>query len=151
MKILVVCLGNICRSPMAHGILENLVKIENLDWEIDSAGTESFHVGEPPHPSSRQVCLENGIDLSNQCARKFVKSDVDKFDKIYAMANDVFSEMKQIAGNKFDASKMHLFLEELYPGEKKSVTDPWYGGHDGYYAVFNEIERCCKQIVERYK
>lgn len=150
MKILMVCLGNICRSPIAEGILKEYIHQYKLPWIVDSAGTESYHVGEPPHPHSQRVCIENGIDISKQRATKFYHSEMEKYDKIYAMSVDVFDEIRQICGKKFDENKVDLFLNELYPGENRSVKDPWYGELDGYYDVYDEIEKGCKAIVDRY-
>lgn len=151
MKILFVCLGNICRSPIAEGVMKDLVKKNHLNWYVESAGTESYHIGKPPHQHSQEVCKENGIDISVQRARKFVKEDIERFDRIYALATDVLDEMKHIAGHQMDDEKVMLFLEELYPQQQKSVTDPWYGTREGYYPVFEEIKKCCEVIVAKYK
>jgi protein-tyrosine phosphatase len=149
MKILMVCLGNICRSPIAEGIMQSLSEKQNLGWQIDSAGTESFHIGEPPHPHSQKVCLEQGIDISKQRAAKFYHSAMENYDKIYAMAEDVLQEIKEISGSKFDENKVELFLQALYPNERRSVTDPWYGGLEGYYEVYEEIRKGCEAIVNK--
>jgi protein-tyrosine phosphatase len=151
MKILFVCLGNICRSPIAEGVMKHFVGEAFLDWEIDSAATNSYHIGEPPHKHSQQVCLEHGIDISGQRARRFSHTDFDKYDKIYAMATDVLDEIKDLSGHYFNDRKVQLFLNEMYPGENKSVTDPWYGTLEGYYPVFDQIQDCCKIILDRYK
>ncbi len=99
MKILMVCLGNICRSPLAEGILQDKAFKAGLTWSIESAGTNSYHTGEPPHPLSQKVAKLNGIDISKQRARRFTAADFDVYDKIYALADDVMDEMKRIAGN----------------------------------------------------
>ena len=127
MKILMVCLGNICRSPLAQGILKHKAKKAGLDWEVDSAGTNGYHIGEPPHQLSQKVAKLNGIDICNQRSRQLVKEDFDRYDKIYAMAEDVMDDMKAIAKEKYDPSKVDLFLNELYPGKNRIVPDPWYG------------------------
>lgn len=150
MKILMVCLGNICRSPIAEGILKDYIRQHHLPWIVDSAGTESYHIGEPPHPHSQRVCREKGIDISGQRATKFYYSEMGKYDKIYAMATDVYDELKAICGKKFDEQKVDLFLNVLYPGENRSVKDPWYGELEGYYEVFDEIDNGCKAILHRY-
>src|SRR5262249_11210436 len=137
MKILMVCLGNICRSPMAEGILYDKVKKAGLNWKVDSAGTNGYHINERPHRLSQKVAKMNGIDISQQLSREFVKEDFDRFDKIYAMASDVIDEMKYIAGNKFDRSKVDLLLNELYPGENADIPDPWFGTEPGYHQVFD--------------
>jgi protein-tyrosine phosphatase len=151
MKILFVCLGNICRSPIAEGVLQHLIETMPLDWQTDSAGTEFFHVGGEPHQFSQQVCRENGIDISQQKARQFTRQDMDRFDKIYVMATDVYKNLREIAGDSFDAYKVDFFLNELYPGENRSVTDPWYGGLEGYYPVYDEIRKGCEAIVKKYQ
>src|SRR6476620_1683490 len=109
MKILMVCLGNICRSPLAEGILEHKARAAGLDWTIESAGTNGYHTGEAPHHLSQKVALLNGIDICHQRSRKFVKEDMDRYDKIYAMADDVVDEIRQIAGKDFDPGKVDLF------------------------------------------
>src|SRR3954454_2568254 len=99
MKILMVCLGNICRSPMAEGVLTQKAANAGLQWDIESAGTNGYHIGEPPHHLSQKVARLNGIEICNQRARKFTADDFQKFDKIYAMSSDVIDEMKRIARN----------------------------------------------------
>lgn len=151
MKILMVCLGNICRSPLAEGILEHKAKAAGLNWQVDSAGTNSYHTGEAPHQLSQKVARINGIEICNQRARRFVKEDFDRFDRIYAMSEDVLEEMKRIARGKFDTSKVDLLLNELYPGQNSSVPDPWYGPEPGYHEVYQLIEKACDVIVQKFK
>lgn len=151
MNILFVCIGNICRSPIAEGILKHLAAKENLQWHIESAATQPYHIGEAPHQHSQLVCAQQNIDISTQRARKFTAVDFQKFDKIYAMANDVMDEIVHISGSSLNPHKLQLFLEELYPGQKRSVKDPWYGELDGYYEVFDQINNTCKIIIEKYK
>lgn len=146
-----VCLGNICRSPIAEGVMRTLIARNNLDWVVASAGTESYHIGEPPHKYSQKICQKNGIDISQQRARKFVAADLENFDLIYAMADDVQTAIKHLAGSAFDARKVMLFLEERYPGSRRSVPDPWYGPEDGYTEVFDMIWDTCGVILEKYK
>jgi protein-tyrosine phosphatase len=150
MKILMVCLGNICRSPLAEGILEHKAKKAGLDWVVDSAGTNGYHTGEAPHRLSQKVAKLNGIDICDQRSRQFVKEDFDRYDKIYAMADDVVEEIRRIAKNKFDASKVDLFLNELYPNENRSVPDPWYGPEPGYHEVYKLIDEACNAIIAKY-
>ncbi len=150
MKILMVCLGNICRSPLAEGILQKKAIEAGLDWAVESAGTNGFHTGEAPHHLSQKVAKANGVDISRQVSRKFVADDFDKYDKIYAMADDVAIEIKRIAGNKFNQQKIDYFLNELYPGKNSNVPDPWYGDEDGYIEVYELIDRTCTVIIENY-
>lgn len=145
-----VCLGNICRSPMAEGILKDKVIKAGLNWTVESAGTNGYHIGEAPHRLSQKVAKMNGINICDQKARKFVKEDFDRYDKIYALAEDVIEDMKGIAGNKFNPSKVDLLLNELYPGKDHSVPDPWYGPESEYHEVYSLIEKACKAIIERY-
>jgi protein-tyrosine phosphatase len=151
MKILMVCLGNICRSPLAEGILETKVKKLGLEWEIDSAGTNNnYHIGEPPHPLSQKVAKINAVDISSQCARAFVPDDFDRFDKIYAMSNDILHSMRKIAKKKFKSEKTDLLLNEVYPGRNMDVPDPWYGEEPDYHEVFAMINEACDKIIEKY-
>lgn len=150
MKILMVCLGNICRSPLAEGILKHKAKEAGLNWQVDSAGTERYHIGQPPHHLSQKVAGLNGIDICDQRARQFVKEDFDRYDKIYAMANDVLNEIRRIAKDKFDPSKIDLFLNELHPGKNRSVPDPWYGTEAGYHEVYKLIDEACTAIICKF-
>lgn len=146
-----VCLGNICRSPMAEGILQHKARTAGLRWNLDSAGTNNgYHVGEQPHHLSQKVAKLNSIDISHQRARSFTAEDFDHFDKIYAMSKDVLRDMKSIAKNKFDADKADLLMNELYPGRNMDIPDPWYGSEPGYHEVFKLIESACDKIIERY-
>jgi len=150
MKILMVCLGNICRSPLAEGILKAKTTKAGLIWTIKSAGTNSYHTGEPPHPLSQKVAQLNGIDISGQIARRFVKTDIGEYDKIYAMAEDVLYDMKKIAGDVFDQSKVELLLNECYPGQNLDVPDPWSGPESGYHEVYELIDKACDAIIENH-
>jgi len=151
MRILMVCLGNICRSPIAEGIMKHKLKEQGLDWEVDSAATGSYHIGEAPHRFSQKICLQHGIDISEQKARKFVADDFKRFDKIYAMADDVYSEIKKIAGRSLEESKLDIFLNEIEVGSNRSVPDPWYGPEEGYTIVYELIDRTCEEIINKYK
>lgn len=150
MKILMVCLGNICRSPLAEGILQQKAAEAGLDWEVDSAGTNGYHLGEAPHQLSQKVARINGIDISMQRARRFVAADFEQFDRIYALAGDVLSDMRRIAGSRFDSSRADLLMNELTPGANQDVPDPWYGPEPGYHEVYAMISQACDQIIARY-
>ena len=150
MTILMVCLGNICRSPLAEGILLKKITAAGLDWKVDSAGTNGYHINESPHYLSQRVAKKKGIDISKQLCRRFVPADFDRFDKIYAMAADVVEEMKQISGNKFNPEKVELILNVVHPGENRGVPDPWYGPEAGYYEVFDLLENACEALIKNY-
>jgi len=144
-----VCLGNICRSPLAEGILQHKATAAGLNWVVDSAGTNGYHTGEAPHHLSIKVALQNGIDIRQQKSRKFIAEDLERYDKIYAMASDVIDDMKKLAKNKFDAKKVDLLLNELFPEQNLEVPDPWYGPEKGYHEVYELIDKACEQIVRR--
>lgn len=144
-----VCLGNICRSPLAEGILRKKAEEAGLGWIIDSAGTNRYHTGECPHPLSQKVAKMNGVDISAQRARTFVAADFDRYDKIYALANDVLQEIKRIAGEKFDAAKISLLMNEV-DDNNKDVPDPWYGPEPGYHEVYNLLDTVCETILKKY-
>ncbi len=122
-----------------------------LNWQVASAGTENYHVGEAPHVLSQKVCREHNIDISAQRAQKFTKNHFAQYDLIYAMATDVLSEMKDILGVDGNSPKVILFMNELNPGSNKSVPDPYYGNEDGYHKVYDMIDTCCDVIIEKYK
>ena len=149
MKILMVCLGNICRSPLAEGILQDKAFKAGLQWSIESAGTNSYHTGDAPHPLSQKVAKLYGIDISQQRARRFSADDFEVYDKIYALADDIVDEMRLIAKNKFDTNKVDLLLNELYPGENRNVPDPYYGAEPGYHPVYDLIDKACDAIIEK--
>jgi low molecular weight protein-tyrosine phosphatase len=142
MKILMVCLGNICRSPLAEGILQYKTNKAGLKWIIESAGTNGYHIGESPHSLSQKVAKENGIDISKQRSRLFRKEDFDEFDKIYAMSADVLKDIQRISKEKFDSTKASLLLYD------KDVPDPWSGPEEGYHHVYELINNACSTIIE---
>ena len=146
-----VCLGNICRSPLAEGILKYKAEKAGLGWTIDSAGTGGYHIGDQPHNLSQKVALFNGINISSQQCRQFRKEDMQAFDRIFVMDNDNYEEVKRISGAFWDEKKVSLLLDELYPGERKSVPDPWYGTEKDYHAVFEMIDKACEKIIEPYR
>lgn len=148
-KILMVCLGNICRSPLAEGILDQKAKEAGKNWKVESAGTNSFHLGQQPHELSRKVAMLNGLDISKQRARAFTAADMEEYDLIYAMAEDVLDDIKKISGDAYDAGKVKLFREEL-PAEDMNVPDPWYGAEDGYHTVYKIIDNTCDAIIKKY-
>jgi protein-tyrosine phosphatase len=150
MKILFVCLGNICRSPIAEGIMKDLVKKNNLDWKIDSAGIESYHVGQCPDRRAINLCRKHGLDISTQRARRVSKKDFEEFDHIYALADDILHELKGSYVSPSGKKSLQLLMDELYPGENRSVPDPWYGGDKDFEPVFQMIREACEAIVNRY-
>ena len=142
-----VCLGNICRSPLAEGILKS--KAKNL--EVDSAGTAGYHVGKQPDIRSIDIAKKYDINLTNQRARQFSTRDFDDFDKIYVMDNDNYSKIISLARSQEDMDKVDLILNEIYPREYKSVPDPYYGGDEGFQNIYNLLEVSCEVIAKKYE
>jgi len=142
-----VCLGNICRSPLAEGILKS--KAKNL--KADSAGTAGYHIGKKPDVRSIDIAKKHNIDLTNQRARQFNTIDFDDFDKIYAMDNDNDSKIISLASNQEDIDKVDLILNEIYPNKFQSVPDPYYGGDEGFQKIYNLLEASCELIVKKYE
>ncbi len=151
MKVLMVCLGNICRSPMAQGVLEAKVKAAGLDWQVDSAGTANYHVEEPPHHLSQKVAKSYGVDISGQHGRQLTKDDFVSFDKIYVMDKENYRDAKRIAGDNWDEEKVDLLLNEIYPNESREVPDPWYGGIENFKEVYALLNEACEKIIEKNK
>ena len=138
-RILVVCLGNICRSPLAHGLLESKLPTER--FYIDSAGTANYHVGDLPDQRSIAVARTQGIDISNQRGRQFKIIDFDAFDHIYVMDDSNFENVAKLARNKNDIAKIKLILEVDETIKDKRVPDPYYGGNDGFENVFKLLDK----------
>ena len=146
MKILMVCLGNICRSPLAQGILEK--KLKNYDIEIDSAGTASYHIGKKPDIRSIEIAKKNNIDITNQIARQFRIDDFKEFDIIYAMDKNNYNHLYSLTTTKEDRKKIKLILNEINPKNDLSVPDPYYGGNDGFKNVYTILNDACDQIIK---
>jgi protein-tyrosine phosphatase len=150
MKILMVCLGNICRSPLAQGILQDKARKAGLSWTVDSAGTNGCHTDEAPHRLSQKIARMNGIDISGQRARDFRADDFEQFDLIYAMSSDVIRDMRAIARQKFNPEKTDLLMNLVQPGRNLDVPDPWYGPEAGYHEVFRMISQACDELLNVY-
>lgn len=146
-KILMVCLGNICRSPLAQGLLES--KVNKSKVYIDSAGTAAYHIGNSPDQRSIEVAKKYGIHINNQRARKFIIEDFDEFSIIYAMDESNYRNILKLARNKEDENKVKMILNELYPGKNLSVPDPYYGGNQGFENVYKMLGKACEIIADR--
>ncbi len=141
-----VCLGNICRSPLAEGILKS--KLPANKFYIDSAGTANYHIGDSPDIRSIQIAQKNHINITAQRGRQFEVNDFDQFDHIYVMDRSNYQNVMRLARNEGDKKKVKLILNELYPEENMDVPDPYYGGHDGFKNVFDLLDKACKIIAE---
>lgn len=149
MKILFVCLGNICRSPLAEGIMRHQADQLDLDYYVDSAGTSDWHIGENPDSRGISVAYEHGVDISNLKARQFVVNDFDKFDLIFAMDKSNYTYIMNLARNSKDTKKIKLYLNMAYPGKNMDVPDPYYDGK--FEEVFNLLEEASRIIIENIK
>ena len=137
-----VCLGNICRSPLAHGIMENLAKEKKLEWEIDSAGTGDWHIGSQPDKRSIAAALKYGLDISTQCCRQFSVNDFDKFDRIFVMDKTNLQDVLSLAKKESDREKVRLLLNT------EMVPDPYFED-DRFDEVYQMIEKGCRKIIEQ--
>lgn len=142
-----VCLGNICRSPLAEGIL--MSKLPRKNFIVDSAGTGSWHIGRQPDERSIAVARKNGIDISAQRGRQFNEADFDAYDYIYVMDNSNFADVIQLARNEEDRNKVQLILNEIFPGENVDVPDPYYGTQFGFENVFKMLDETCELIAKK--
>lgn len=149
MKLLMVCLGNICRSPLAEGIMRQKIEKMGLPWSVDSAGTAGYHIGEPPHLLSQKVAKKHGILISDQRCRRLQAKDAQEFDAIFVMDRENYKNAIHIVG-KEASHKVHLLLNFLYPGENKEVPDPWYGEEPLYEEVFTLISEACDKILNHF-
>ena len=148
-RILMVCLGNICRSPLAHGILQS--KLPKGLFYVDSAGTAAYHIGEKPDCRSIQVAKDKRLDISTQSARQFKISDFDMFDYIYAMDQSNYTDIISLARTHTDIKKVKLFLEINSSIANKNVPDPYYGELSDFKHVFDLINDTCDQLVTMLK
>ena len=144
-KILMVCLGNICRSPLAEGILAS--KLPKDKFTVDSAGTGSWHIGHAPDERSIAVAKKNKLDISKQKGRQFTPSDFDFFDYIYVMDNSNYSDVMELSKNQEQKNKVQLILNELFPNENVDVPDPYYGVPNGFDAVYKMLDEVCDLIA----
>jgi len=145
MNILMVCLGNICRSPLAEGIMKE--KLGN--GVIDSAGTISLHEGEQPDKRAVKTAASHGIDISKQKSRPITKADFENFDKIYCMDVDVYKDVISKARNEEQRQKVSLFLEALGDQKNTEVPDPYWGGMDDFENVFQLLDKGCDAILKQ--
>ncbi|GGW65067.1 protein-tyrosine phosphatase [Winogradskyella epiphytica] len=145
-RILMVCLGNICRSPLAHGILQS--KLSEDRFYVDSAGTAAYHIGKSPDKRSIAVAKDNGLDISTQSARQFKVSDFDTFDFIYVMDESNYADVIRLARNDNDKAKVSVFLNHNNNISHKNMPDPYYGDESDFKYVYQLIDETCDVLVK---
>ena len=150
MKILMICLGNICRSPMAEGILQYKADQAGLDWQVDSAGTANYHVGDAPHHLAQKVTKLHGIEISHLRGRQFKKEDMLQFDKIFVMDADNYNDIKRMSRELWDEEKTDFLLNEIYIGQNREVPDPWYGTEKDFHLVYDMFDKAADRIISQY-
>lgn len=143
-----VCLGNICRSPLAEGILRKKARERGLPIEVDSAGTGSWHVGQNPDPRAITVAQKYNIDISTLCGRQFSSSDFDQFDKILVMDENNYKNVIALARDENDKSKVDFLLNSVTPKRNDSVPDPYFGGDQGFEKVYRMLDQACDKLLE---
>lgn len=148
-RVLMVCLGNICRSPLAEGILKEKVDKEKVF--VDSAGTGDYHIGSSPDPRSIAIAKEKNLDITDQRGRQFGVDDFDSFDCIYVMDNSNFKDVIALARNDDDRAKVELILDKIFPAENVDVPDPYYGGDEGFSNVYDMLDEACDKIAQELK
>jgi protein-tyrosine phosphatase len=146
MKILMVCLGNICRSPLAEGILQQMARDKGLDWTVDSAGTSGYHNGEKPDSRSIEAAKKNGININHQRSRQFIKQDFEDYDLILVMDQQNYQNVKALSSGPKDREKVQLILNYSYPNENRGVPDPYYEG--GFDYVFKLLKEACDKVLK---
>jgi len=148
MKILMVCLGNICRSPVAEGVLRHLATNKNLNIEVDSAGTAAYHVGEHPDHRSVKNAKKNGVDISKLKARKFLIADFENFDRIFVMDESNYKNVISLTSISKHHEKVDFLLNHAFPGENLPVPDPSYGLEKDFEEVFQLIFKACDKLTD---
>lgn len=150
-KILMVCMGNICRSPMAEGVVRHYFDLNGIQAEIDSAGTIGFHTGEQPDVRAKKEMIKHNINISNLRARKFSVRDFDDFDLILTMDYENFTAVKNLARNPEDQNKVEMYMNISNPGENIAVPDPYYGGEEGFANVYQMLVEGAEALVRKFQ
>lgn len=150
MKILMVCLGNICRSPMAEGVMRRKIEERKLAYQVDSAGTANYHVGESPDKRAIQKMKTYKTDISTLRGRQFTREDFDSFDLILAMDDSNYSNILKLARNDADRKKVAMILNYISPNSNMPVPDPYYGGDEGFERVYKLLDEACDAVLNHH-
>jgi len=150
MKILMVCLGNICRSPLAEGILKTKAQQNGLNWQIDSCGTGNWHEGNLPDSRSVTVAKNHGIDITDQRSRPITRNDLGFFDVIYVMDSSNYQNVIRLCQTDSQKEKVKLIMNECEPQHNIAVPDPYYG-NDGFENVYQMLDKACEAIISKHR
>lgn len=151
MKILMVCLGNICRSPMAEGIMRAKIEKHHLDAQVDSCGTAAYHVGDTPDPRAQETLRKKDMDISHLRGRQFDISDFDRFDLIFTMDESNYQNILNLSRSPSDSEKVDMILNKISPNENIPVPDPYYGGQNGFDECYKLLDLACEEIAKSLK
>ena len=144
-----ICLGNICRSPMAEGIMRTKIQEKGLNIEVDSCGTAAYHIGDSPDIRSQETLKKHHTDISQLRGRQFKISDFDEFDLIFTMDKNNYNDIIALARNNKDRKKVDLILNTIYPGKNSPVPDPYYGGQEGFEDNYKMLNLACESILKK--
>lgn len=147
-KVLMVCLGNICRSPMAEGLLRKRADERGIDVITDSAGTSDYHIGEAPDKRMQKTGSERNVPIDDLRGRQFQVSDYHQFDHIFVMDRSNYSNVIALASSEEDKRKVRLMMDLVHPGENIEVPDPYFGGEEGFNQVFDMLDKACHQLLD---
>ncbi|MFC2101401.1 low molecular weight protein-tyrosine-phosphatase [Bacteroidota bacterium] len=148
MNVLFVCTGNICRSPLAEGILKQKYSEKNIQGKVDSCGFESFHTGDPPDHRAQKIARANGIDISSHASRLFRMEDFEKFDKIFVMDASHFQSVMRVAQHEEHRQKVDFIRNVVFPGQNKPVKDPYYDHESAFETVFEQLDEACERFAD---
>jgi protein-tyrosine phosphatase len=151
MKYLMVCLGNICRSPLAEGILKHKLQKINSTSVVESRGFEPYHEGDFADKRAQFIAQNFGVDLSKHKSKLFSIEDFDNFDFIFVMDKNNYQHVSEVARNKADLEKVDYIMNVLFPGENIEVPDPYYGENEGFLHVWKMLSEACDSIVEKFE
>ncbi|MBN1199275.1 MAG: low molecular weight phosphotyrosine protein phosphatase [Bacteroidales bacterium] len=148
MNVLFVCTGNICRSPLAEGILKKKYSEKKLQGKVDSCGFESFHLGDPPDPRAQQIAITHGINISTHKSRLFNVEDFENFDKIFVMDSYHYQSVVRVARHENDRKKVDFILNVVHPGQNRAVEDPYYDHFPAFETVFDQLDEACEKLTK---
>lgn len=145
-----VCLGNICRSPLADGLLLRKIKERNLNWSVDSAGTANYHIGKAPDQRMIKTAAQHGTPIDFLRARQFTPTDFQHFDLILVMDQSNYQNVIRLASSNEEIKKVHFLLDYLYPGQSAEVPDPYYGTQKDFEEVYELLDKATDALIQKH-